>query len=112
MIRAITIAREYGSGGAVVARLLADRLGWRLLDRDLLNEVARAANVAPTVAERYDERIDPWFHRLVKHALWRGAARRTRPSTSRASTCSMPRRWRWWDGRSSKRRGAWATAWW
>jgi cytidylate kinase len=73
MVRAITIAREYGSGGAVVARLLADRLGWRLLDRDLLNEVARAANVAPAVAERYDERIDPWFHRLVKHALWRGA---------------------------------------
>ena len=73
MVRAITIAREYGSGGAMVARLLADRLGWRLLDRDLVNEVARAANVAPTVAERYDERIDPWFHRLVKHALWRGA---------------------------------------
>jgi cytidylate kinase len=73
MIRAITIAREYGSGGAVVARLLADRLGWRLLDRDLLNEVARTANVAPAVAERFDERIDPWFHRLVKHALWRGA---------------------------------------
>ena len=73
MVRAITIAREYGSGGAVVARLLADRLGWRLLDRDLLNEVARTANVAPAVAERFDERIDPWFHRLVKHALWRGA---------------------------------------
>ena len=73
MVRAITIAREYGGGGASVARLLADRLGWRLLDRDLLNEVARAANVAPAVAERFDERIDPWFHRLVKHALWRGA---------------------------------------
>ena len=73
MIRAITIAREYGSGGSSVARLLADRLGWRLLDRDLLNEIARAANVVPAVAERYDERIDPWFHRLVKHALWRGA---------------------------------------
>jgi cytidylate kinase len=72
MIRAITIAREYGAGGADVARLLADRLGWRLLDRDLLNEIARAANVAPAVAERFDERIDPWFHRLVKHALWRG----------------------------------------
>jgi len=37
-----------------------------------LNEIARAANVAPAVAERFDERIDPWFHRLVKHALWRG----------------------------------------
>jgi cytidylate kinase len=73
MIRAITIAREYGSGGASVGRLLADRLAWRLLDRDLLNEVARAANVAPAVAERFDERIDPWFHRLMKHALWRGA---------------------------------------
>ena len=73
MIRVITIAREYGSGGATIARLLADRLGWRLLDRDLVDEVARAANVQPAVVEQLDERGDPWFHGLAR-SLWMGNA--------------------------------------
>jgi cytidylate kinase len=72
MIRVITIAREFGSGGAVIARMLSGRLGWRLLDRELLLEVARAANVDLKVAEQFDERTDPWIHRLVKHSLWHG----------------------------------------
>ena len=33
MIRVITISREYGSGGGTVARMLAERLGWRLVDQ-------------------------------------------------------------------------------
>lgn len=73
MFRVITIAREFGSGGATIARLLAGRLGWRLLDRDLINELALAANVDPRVVEQLDERCDPWFRGLVK-AIWRGSA--------------------------------------
>ncbi|HJT86342.1 MAG TPA: cytidylate kinase-like family protein [Bryobacteraceae bacterium] len=72
MIRVITISREYGAGGASVAGLLAERLGWRLLDRELLRQVSRAAQVEPEVAEQYDERVDPWLHRLVKQALGHG----------------------------------------
>ncbi len=72
MIRVLTISREYGGGGESVGRLLADRLGWRLLDRDLLDEVARAANVETSLAERYDECIDGWLHRLAKQALGHG----------------------------------------
>jgi cytidylate kinase len=73
MIRVITISREYGGGGESVGRLLADRLGWRLLDRDLLDEVARAANVEPKIAERYDDCIDGWLHRLTKQTLRHGS---------------------------------------
>ncbi len=72
MIRVITISREYGAGGASVAGLLAERLGWRLLDRELLKEVSRAAQVEFGVAEQYDERIDPWLHRVLKQALAHG----------------------------------------
>jgi cytidylate kinase len=70
-IRAITISREYGSGGGIIARILAHRLGWKLVDSALIDEIARIANVNPQVAARLDEAIDPWFHRLTK-ALWRG----------------------------------------
>ena len=73
MHRVITIAREFGSGGALIARAIAARLGWKLLDNTLLQEVARCARVEPQVAARFDECVDPWLHRLGKQALWRGA---------------------------------------
>ena len=66
MIRVITIAREYGSGGARIAQLLAGRLGWKLLDRSLVEEIAKTARIKPEVAERFDEHPDPWFARLAE----------------------------------------------
>lgn len=69
MFRVVTVAREYGSGGGRIAQLLAGRLGWKLLDRCLVERIAQAASVAPQVAEKYDERLDPWFNRLAE-VLW------------------------------------------
>ena len=71
-IRVITVAREFGSGGAAVATALAQKLGWRLFDNALVAEVARAAHIDPELARAYDERVDTWAHRLAKTALWRG----------------------------------------
>jgi cytidylate kinase len=71
MVGVITISREYGSGGASIGRILSDRTGWRLVDDELVAEIARNANVNPEVARRCDEALDPWFHRLLK-SLWRG----------------------------------------
>ena len=68
----ITVGREFGSGGAVIARLLADRLAWRLLDHELLVEIAKAAHVDPEVCEHFDERCDPWFRGLVR-SIWHGS---------------------------------------
>ena len=34
MIRMVTIEREYGSGGAEIARKLAERLGWTAMGPD------------------------------------------------------------------------------
>jgi cytidylate kinase len=70
MFRIITVAREYGSGGARIAQLLADRLGWKLLDRCLVEKIAESARVEPRVAETFDERPDPWFERLAE-VFWR-----------------------------------------
>jgi cytidylate kinase len=70
-IRAITISREFGAGGTTVARILSERLGWRLVDAHLITEIAKSANIHPHVAERLDECVDPWFHRMAKE-LWRG----------------------------------------
>ncbi len=73
MYRVLTIAREYGSGGAKIAGLVAAQLGWQLLDNALINEIARAAHVDPSLARQFDERVDTWLHRLSRHGLWYGA---------------------------------------
>ena len=71
--RVVTIARECGSGGGSIGRLLGKRLGWNVLDRSLISEVARIAQVDPRLAERYDECIDSWLYRVSRRALWHGA---------------------------------------
>jgi cytidylate kinase len=45
----ITLSREMGSRGDDIARLVAERLGLRLVDRELINRAAREAD-APEVA--------------------------------------------------------------
>ena len=72
MYRAVTVAREYGSGGTPIATALAERLGWELLDNSLITRVAHAANVDPLVCHARDERVDSWFHRLNKRTFGRG----------------------------------------
>ncbi len=65
-VKIITLEREYGSGGALIASTLAQRLGWKLWDQELTTEIARAANVDQREAQRCDERVDPFLYRLFK----------------------------------------------
>jgi cytidylate kinase len=66
MIRVITIDREYGSGGADVAKALADRLGWKLWDQALTNAIARELDCEGRVVEEHEEKRDPLYYRLMK----------------------------------------------
>lgn len=72
MYRIITVEREYGCGGGEIARVLAARLGWKLWDHALTEEIAKAANVDCAVVERCEERVDSTFQRLV-HVFLRGS---------------------------------------
>ncbi len=69
--RVVTVAREYGSGGAAIAARLAVRLGYQLLDRALVERIAEVARIDPDLAGRLDERVDPWARRIGR-ALWYG----------------------------------------
>ncbi|HUK53538.1 MAG TPA: cytidylate kinase-like family protein [Candidatus Binatia bacterium] len=66
MIRVITIEREYGSGGAEVAQKVAERLGWKLWDQLLTNDIARRMQCDCRVVEEHEEKRDPIFYRLVR----------------------------------------------
>jgi len=51
--------------------LVAEHLGWKLLDRSLIDKIARIAGVDPDVARACDEHVDSWMHRISK-PFWQG----------------------------------------
>ena len=69
MVNIITIEREYGCGGGDIAQLVANRLGWKLWDQRLTEEIARLANCPKAVVEAREERNDPLYYRLFKSFL-------------------------------------------
>ena len=66
MVRLLTIEREYGSGGADVARKVADRLGWKLWDQLLTEEIARLMDCPSRAVEEHEEKRDSLQYRLFK----------------------------------------------
>jgi len=69
MVNIITIEREYGCGGGDIAKLVANRLSWKLWDQQLTEEIARLANCPKAVVEAREERQDPLYYRLFKSFL-------------------------------------------
>jgi cytidylate kinase len=62
----ITISRQFGAGGSEIARRVAAALGWRVVDNDLVEEVAARAGLPPErVAER-EERVSTFVERLAR----------------------------------------------
>jgi hypothetical protein len=70
--RTLTVGREFGCASGDFARAMADRLGWKLFDRELIDEVARAAQLDPAACRHADEHADRWLHRIGK-GLWSAA---------------------------------------
>lgn len=54
-MKAITIARQYGSGGGEIADRLAHHLNWHLIDHELVARVARELGIPEQQAEEQDE---------------------------------------------------------
>jgi cytidylate kinase len=62
----ITITRQYGAGGSLVAQRVAEGLGWTVIDNEFVGEVAKRAGLpAETVAAR-EERAPSLLERLAR----------------------------------------------
>ena len=64
-MRAITISRQYGSGGGEVAAMLAQRLGWQLIDHEIVAQVAHALGITEEEAVVHDERVEGFITRAL-----------------------------------------------
>jgi len=56
----ITVSRQFGTGGHEIGAGLARRLGVKLLDKQILNEVARRTRVVEEAVEKIEARNPLW----------------------------------------------------
>jgi cytidylate kinase len=71
----ITMSGEPGAGGRIVASRLADRLGLEIFHKEVINEMAKSADVSEKLIETLDERglstLEDWISSLVhERHLW------------------------------------------
>lgn len=57
----VAVSRQAASGGARVARLVGERLGWTVLDRELVKELAGRLELKPEILGLMDETRSNWF---------------------------------------------------
>jgi cytidylate kinase len=66
VIKVISIEREYGCGAANIAQTIADRLGWKLWDQEITDEIARRLKCKAELVKAREERCDSMYYRLIK----------------------------------------------
>lgn len=57
--KVVTIGREYGSGGRVIGKLLAERLNIPFYDKEVLTRAAKESGIWEDLFEKYDEKATP-----------------------------------------------------
>jgi cytidylate kinase len=57
----IAISRQAGARGTTIARAVGERLGWRVYDHELVEQIARDVNVRTNVLDGLDERSTNWL---------------------------------------------------
>ncbi|HET9922406.1 MAG TPA: cytidylate kinase-like family protein [Ktedonobacteraceae bacterium] len=66
-MKAITISRQYGSGGGEIGARLAQRLHWHLIDHEIVARVARELGIPEQKAKVRDEYAEGFITRVVSH---------------------------------------------
>lgn len=61
----ITLSREAGSGAEEIAQKVAERLGWQVLDKNLLDQVAERYHLPKPMLELVDETTSNWVYDLL-----------------------------------------------
>lgn len=67
----ITISRQYGAGGTQIAAKVAEKLGvdWQVWDREIIEDMARSAQVRGQMIEAMDEKTRSWMNEMISSLL-------------------------------------------
>ncbi len=64
----ITISREYGSGGSIIAATVAKKLGkpWRVFHDEIIEQIAKEAQIEKKLIKEIDESKIPFMHEVLE----------------------------------------------
>ena len=55
MKKIVTISREFGSGGRTIGKMVAEKLGYKFYDTEIIDQVVEDTGLSREIVERYDE---------------------------------------------------------
>jgi len=62
----ITVSRQFASGGAEIAKLIGQQLGWTVIDNEFVDLVAQGSGLPKAEVERLEERVPGLLERLAQ----------------------------------------------
>ncbi|NQT41010.1 MAG: cytidylate kinase-like family protein [Planctomycetes bacterium] len=65
----VTLSRQAGTGGEEIARLVGERLGWEVLDKNLLDQIAENFKLSRPLLEQVDETEAGWLSGVLDGLL-------------------------------------------
>ena len=74
-LTAVTVSRDPGSGGKLIAKGIAECIDFDLFHQEVIHEMAQSANVSKRIVESLDEKglsmLEDWVAASIhKHHLW------------------------------------------
>ncbi len=61
----VSISRQYGAGGRVVGEMVARRLGYKLLEREIINAVAQQSGVPASYVQEVEKSVGDHLARII-----------------------------------------------
>lgn len=61
----LTISRQFGAGGITLGKMIADKLGYTFADTEIIQEIAKEANVSPQWVEAFEKEAGTKLSRVI-----------------------------------------------
>ena len=66
MKKIITISREYGSGGSAIGKMVAEQVGWKYYDKQLIDLAADESGLSPKFIEKSEQSLSSgWLYNMM-----------------------------------------------
>lgn len=75
MKKIITISREYGSGGRLIGKMVADQLGYTFYDKEIIDMAAQESGLSPDFIKKTEQNLSSGFlYNLLLGSSYSGTA--------------------------------------
>lgn len=77
----ITISREYGSGGRLIGKIIAEQLGYKFYDKEIIDMAAQESGLSPDFIKKTEQNLSSGFlYNLLLGTSYSGTASGTAQS--------------------------------